>query len=134
MDPQATILLVEDDPTIAALMHDALTDEGYRVLVAVSPTVGCTILMAFRVGLILTDDFRGDDPWAPLAPLVTQAGSTPVILCSAANPALYANYVDHGFAGLLPEPFDLDALVLLVAEKLPPRSVRRNVQDTLHHC
>ncbi len=32
MEAHATILLVEDDPTIAALMHDALTDEGYRVL------------------------------------------------------------------------------------------------------
>ncbi len=118
MDARPTILLVEDDPAIAALLHDALTDEGYRVLVAASPMVGCTILTAFRVGLVLTDGFRGDDPWAPLAPLVAQAGSTPVILCSAANPARYADHAAHGFAALLPKPFDLDGLVALVAALL----------------
>ncbi len=133
MNARPTILLVEDDPGIAALIGDVLTDEGYRVLLAASPTLGCTILAAFRVALILTDGFRGDSPWAPLAPLVARAGGTPVILCSAANPALYAEYAAHGFAALLPKPFDLDALVSLVAENLPPRSVCGNAQDVLHH-
>ncbi len=120
MDARATILLVEDDPTIAALIRDALTDEGYRVLLAASLTLGCAILAAFRVGLILTDGLRGgDDPWAPLAPLVARAGGTPVILCSASSPALYADYADHGFAALLPKPFDLDGLLALVASVLP---------------
>jgi len=120
MDARATLLLVEDDPTTTALLRDVLTDAGYRVLVAATPTLGCAILAAFRVGLVLTAGFRGgDDPWAPLAPLVAQAGSTPVILCSAANPALYADHAARGFAALLPRPFDLDALVALVAALLP---------------
>lgn len=130
MDTRPTLLLVEDDPAIAALLHDALTDEGYRVLVAASPVVGCTILAAFRVGLILTDGFRGDHPWAPLAPLVAHAGSTPVILCSAHPPRLYADHADHGFAGLLPKPFDLDDLVALVAALLPRGARAEAVADT----
>ncbi len=121
MDARPTILLVEDDSAIAALIQDVLTDEGYRVLMATSPTVGCTILTAFRVGLILTDGFRGDDPWAPLAPLVAQAGRTPVILCSAAHLERYADHAAHGFAALLPKPFNLDALVALVASLVPHR-------------
>jgi len=123
MDARPTILLVEDDPGIAALICEVLTDEGYRVLLAASPTLGCTILAAFRVGLVLTDGFHdgGDDPWAPLAPLVAQARSTPVILCSAANPALYADHADHGFAAVLPKPFNLDGLLALVVSLLPDR-------------
>jgi two-component system nitrogen regulation response regulator GlnG len=121
MDARPTILLVEDDPSIAALLRDVLTDAGYRVLVAATPTVGCTILAAFRVGLVLTDGFHdgGDDPWAPLAPLVARAVGSPVILCSAHSPTVYADYADHGFAALLPKPFDLDGLLALVASVLP---------------
>ncbi len=133
MDARPTLLLVEDDPTIAALIREVLTDAGYQVLVADTPTLGGTILATFRVGLVLTDGFQGDDPWAPLAPLVARAGDTPVILCSARSPAVYADYAAHGFAGLLPKPFDLDALVTLVAEKLPSRSACGDVQDALHH-
>ncbi len=122
MDARPTILLVEDDPSITALIGDVLTDEGYRVLLAASPTVGCTILAAFRVGLILTDGFRcGNDPWAPLAPLVARAGGSPVILCSAHSPTVYADHAAHGFAALLPKPFDLDGLVALVVSVLPDR-------------
>ncbi len=121
MDARPTILLVEDDAAVGALIQDVLTDEGYRVLVAATPTLGRTILAAFKVARILTDGFRGDDPWAPLAPLVSQAGRTPVILCSAANAALYAAHAAHGFAARLPKPFDLDALVALVASLVPHR-------------
>jgi len=134
MEAHATILLVEDDPNIATLMHDALTDEGYRVLMAEIPAAGCTILAAFRVGLVLTDGFPGStDQWVPLAPLVAQAGTTPVILCSAHSPARYADYADHGFAALCSKPFDLDALAALVAGKLRPRSICGGVEDALHH-
>ncbi len=121
MDARPTILLVKDDSAIAALIRDVLTDEGYRVLVAATPTLGRTILAAFKVALILTDGFRGDDPWAPLALLVAQAGRTPVILCSAAHLERYADHAAHGFAALLPKPFNLDALVALVASLMPHR-------------
>ncbi len=121
MDARPMILLVEDDPSVAALLRDVLTDEGYRVLLAASPTLGGTILAAIRVGLILTDGFRGDNPWAPLAPLVARAGGSPVILCSARSPRVYAEYAAHGFAALLPKPFDLAGLLALVASLLPAR-------------
>jgi len=123
VDARPTILLVEDDPSIAALICDVLTDSGYRVLVAATPTLGGTILAAFRVGLVLTAGFHGggDDPWAPLAPLVARAGGTPVILRSAHRPAAYADHAARGFAALLPRPFDLDALLALVASVLPDR-------------
>jgi len=118
MDARPTILLVEDDPSIAALICDVLTDAGYRVLVAATPTLGGTILAAFRVGLVLTAGFHGggDDPWAPLAPLIARAGGTPVILSSAYDPAVYA---DHAAHGVLPRPFDLAGLLALVASVLP---------------
>lgn len=134
MHTRPTILLVEDDAAVAALIQDVLTDEGYRMLLAATPMLGCTILAAFQVGLVLTDGFRSHDPWAPLAPLVAQAGRTPVILCSAANPALYADHAAHGFAGFLPKPFDLDDLVALVVGLLPQGDRSDALDDTSVAC
>lgn len=118
---RGTILVAEDDAEIAALLHEALELDGYRVLLAPTIAVALEILAAFRVRLVIADGFRAQataDPWASLAPLVARARTTPVILCSAHNPATYADYAARGFAAFLPKPFDLDALSALVAALL----------------
>ncbi|HEY8599025.1 MAG TPA: response regulator [Thermomicrobiales bacterium] len=122
METRRTILVVEDNPAIAELLRETLTESGYRVLLAATPDAARPILAAFRVGLVLTDAFHdvSGTIWDDLDPLVRLAGGAPLVLCSAHDPALYADFAAHGFASALPKPFDLDEMLALVAALLPP--------------
>ena len=51
----ASILVVEDEPDIAALLVHVLRDEGYRVLLAENGHVALQMLAAMPVDLVLTD-------------------------------------------------------------------------------
>ena len=124
MGTRGTILVVEDNPDIADLLRETLAEAGYRVLPAATPDAARQILAAFRVGLVLTDAFHGAPGapgtiWDDLDPLVGLAGDAPLVLCSAHDPALYADFAAHGFTAALPKPFDLDDLLALVATLLP---------------
>ena len=125
MATRGTILVVDDNPDIAALMREVLTEEDYRVLVAQSVADALVILGAFTVGLVLTDAFHPapgapDDRWSPVETLVRASRGTPLVLCSARNRADYADFAAHGVAAYLPKPFDLDGLLDVVGATLPP--------------
>lgn len=51
----ASILVVEDEPDIAALLVHVLRDEGYRVHLAENGHIALEILAATPVDLVLTD-------------------------------------------------------------------------------
>ena len=55
MESPPVILIVEDDPGIAELEKDRLTEAGYEILVAASADEAITHLRASRVQLILLD-------------------------------------------------------------------------------
>lgn len=124
MNTRSTILLVDDTPDVADILREGLELDGHRVLVAQTVEVGVQILRAFKVALVLTATLGDTDAepghnWAGLDRLVGAAGNAPLILYAPNEPERYADYAAHGFAGLLPKPFDLDALVALVAAMLP---------------
>ena len=122
METRGTVLLVEDDPDIAALIRDALGEVGYRALITRTVADAREALAAFRVGLVLSDAFHpgpAADPWAALEPLTQAAHAVPAVICSARPAAEYADYAAHGFAAFLAKPFDLDELLALVASLLP---------------
>jgi DNA-binding response OmpR family regulator len=74
METRGTILLVEDDAQIAALIGEVLTDKGYLVAVAGTPALARAFLATVDVGLVITDGFAsGGDPWEALDPLVDRA-------------------------------------------------------------
>jgi DNA-binding response OmpR family regulator len=117
-----TVLVVEDDPPIAALLRDILAAEDYRVLPAATLAEALAILRAFRVQLVFTDALRPESqtsPWATLAPLVEAARGAPLILCTAHDPDDYADHTAHGFSAVLPKPFDIAELLALVVSLLP---------------
>ena len=124
MATRGTILVVDDSPDIAVLIREVLAEEGYRALVAPTVAVALDILAAFRVGLVITDAFypapgATGDLWAALDPLTRAASDTPLVLCTARPAAEYADHAAHGFAALLPKPFTLDELAVLVGALLP---------------
>lgn len=128
MATRGTVLVVDDDPTITALLREALADEGYRVVTAPTVAGALDILAAIRIELVITDAFRPaptpGDPWGALDTLAHAAGGIPLLLCTARPAAEYAGYADHGFAALLPKPFDLDALAVTVGALITAGATR----------
>lgn len=122
MTTRSTILVVEDGPDLAAALVEALGDEGFRVLAAASVEEATRVLRAFLAQLVLADALwqgRASDPWAAVDAIRASAGEAPLILCSGQDAARYADYAAHGCAAFLAKPFDIDALLGLVASLLP---------------
>lgn len=112
----ATVLIVEDDPTILEILREGLADEGYRSTGTTNLADAVAALRAGRYDVVLTDAFRPtmldalDCQWATLEPLRLAAGTTPIVIVTAHRRDDYADYREHGFAAVLGKPFDLDQL------------------------
>jgi len=119
-----TILVVEDDPTIAALVQTCLQDEGYRVVIALHFAQAVDALAHTRFALVLADTLsatqavRGADRWTLLEQVRALAGYTPVVIFTAHRAQEYADFRARGFHDLLLKPFDLDELVATVQRSL----------------
>lgn len=113
----ATVLVVEDDPTIATVMQAALEDEGYRVASAVDGAaleVACRqrpavvlldLAMARMDGAEISRRLRADPATARI-PIVLVSAESDLYRRAAALP------VDERLA----KPLDLDQLYALIAK------------------
>jgi len=106
------ILLIEDDAMISDLVVTVLEDEGYAVVVCLTPLDAMSLLDRLSFDLVITDGFS-EEPGAVFvntADLVRTAGVTAVALFSA-------HRLDReraqaaGFRDVITKPFDLDTLV-----------------------
>jgi CheY-like chemotaxis protein len=106
------ILLIEDDVLISDVVVTVLEEEGYAVVVCVTPLHAMTLLDRIGFDLVITDGFSSvpGAVFANTADLIQSAGVTPVALFSAhtLDPALARA---AGFADLIAKPFDLDTLI-----------------------
>jgi CheY-like chemotaxis protein len=120
-----SLLVVDDEPDIAAVLADILEDEGYRVVTAFHGQAALEVLARESFDLVISDlmmpvlngaellrRLRAEPRWAQL----------PVVLISAAP-------VDEGVRALadafLTKPFDLAALLDTVAALLSGSRARR---------
>lgn len=123
--PLGTILIVEDDQTLLALLEDALGGEGYRVVTATGLAAAAAVLRRELVDLVLTAAPRETTSeattglWAAVERLRALAQGAPVLLVTGHPRAHAAAGRARGVAGLLPLPFDLDTLFALVRDLLP---------------
>jgi len=113
-----TIMVVDDDPTVADVIHDLLTEQGHEVLVVNHPTAAAQLLGQRSADLMITDlDLPGMSGWQ-LASKVREI--QPDILVGlvtgwslgASEQELRARGVDF----LLAKPFSADALARAVAQ------------------
>jgi two-component system OmpR family response regulator len=114
-----TILVVDDDEAICALVAETLRDEGFRVVAAPSHADALVALSAVRFALVLADappdaPALDEERWAGLDRLRAAAATTPVIICTAYRPALFDGWRERGYADLIAKPFDLDDLAAQV--------------------
>ena len=129
------ILVIEDEPKIAAAVEGALAGEGYGVDVARSGEEGFFLASAGTVDLILLDlQLPGRDGLEILTALRRQGTSTPVLVVTARD-AIESRVqgLDLGADDYLVKPFALPELLARVRALLrrgrPDQALRLKVTD-----
>lgn len=113
-----TVLVVDDEPVIRALVADVLRDEGYAVVTAADGREGLNLLALERPDLVLMDVMMpGLDGREAYLAMRSRADlpDVPVVMMSA---AVRPDGLDSTIAGYLPKPFDLDDLLALITRLL----------------
>jgi DNA-binding response OmpR family regulator len=128
------IALVDDDPHIVALLDDLFDEEGYRTLAIPAGAGACAAIARDQPDLVILDLWmeQQDTGWTVYDCLRAEDATAriPVIICSADVAALreHAAAVAAWGDGAMEKPFDIAALVALVADLLdhsPAASVAR---------
>lgn len=121
-----TILVVDDDPRLARLFFDLLSDEGYRVETALSGPEALRRAAAAPPDLLLVDlmmpEMAGDEVVRRLCGLPC-CDHTRVVLMSA-HVDLRARAAGLGVDALLTKPFRLEELRDRIEQALGPVAPR----------
>lgn len=111
------VLLAENTSSIAHVVDALLDSDGYRVLLAGRLPLALKLALAIPFDLVITDSFANTATVAVqrLAALRDAVRPAPVLVFTA-----HREFTDelaqlHGFAGVLPKPFDIDELLNRVA-------------------
>ena len=112
-----TILVVDDEPPIAALLATVLQDEGYNARCAHDGEAALALIDRDPPDLVVSDVMMPKLDGASLAERLRARGDpTPVVLMSAASPRVVVSGVRF-----VPKPFDLDRIVAAVRDALAER-------------
>jgi CheY-like chemotaxis protein len=110
------VLVIEDDDDIRSMVELLLTGEGHGVVCAANGREGLDRVRDGRFDVILLDlKMPLMDGWEFARRYHDSGGSAPIVVLSAAQD-LERQTREIGAARVLPKPFDLDALVAVVAE------------------
>lgn len=117
----ANILVIEDDIAVAELLLEILEDDGYRVKLAYDGESALATLRTWDPQLIVCDVHLPDISVVAICHAVQAHPTTahiPIIVCSASDEAIIRDQCHY--AAFLPKPFDIDALLALIAHHYPP--------------
>jgi two-component system cell cycle sensor histidine kinase/response regulator CckA len=116
----ATILVVEDAPTVRTFVVSTLQRAGYRVLVAGSPAeaVALTDGLDEPIELLLTDLIMPDTNGRVLAQRLVAARPSMRVVVMSGYGASPESVPPRGTAGFLAKPFSRDELMTTVAQAL----------------
>jgi CheY-like chemotaxis protein len=126
VEPEATILICDDEPSLRELMRLSLdTGTAYRFVEAGDGSEAIEVLESVHPDLILLDVMMpGTNGIAVLEHLRAHAelADTPAIVVSAfASASDRQRAIDAGATRFVKKPFDPEALRSLVEELLPSR-------------
>lgn len=114
-DQAATVLIAEDEPMVAILLEDLLSDAGYRVLLGDTLDKATALAADNAIDVAILDARLGRQYSFPLADALLQRG-LPILFASG-----------HGREGLperftdipvLQKPYDMKALQTILTELL----------------
>jgi two-component system alkaline phosphatase synthesis response regulator PhoP len=114
-----TILIVEDERSIAEILSMVLEEEGYKVIVANNGKQGLDRLAQEQLDLVLCDIMMPGVDGRDFARAVSADSmyrTIPIIMMSAAQ--IPTDKHDFPYTAFLPKPFDMDKLVETVAKAL----------------
>ncbi len=110
-----TVLVVDDEPVLRAIVREILHEEGYAVIEAADGRVMLEIMARERPDLVLMDVMMpgvdGREAYQQLRSR-PEHRDVPVVMMSA---AVQPHGLDPSIAGFMAKPFDITELVDLVA-------------------
>jgi CheY-like chemotaxis protein len=114
-----TVLVVDDEPAVRTTLRLILELEGYTVWLASDGAQALAQVATAPPRLVLLDlQMPGLDGWQTLPRLKARAPWLPVIVVSG-EPHLREEAAAHHADGVLPKPFDVDAVLDTVARFVP---------------
>lgn len=119
MEPSASrILVVDDDPSIAEVVRQALADEGYPVSTAADGIEALETTEAFHPSVMILDLMMPRlDGFGVLDKLRERPDTdrpSVLVLSARTDPEAISRAIDAGASDFLHKPFELDELVLRV--------------------
>ncbi len=119
----ARILVIDDEPSIAELLGDALAGEGHTVEIAVSAREGVELALAARYDMVLTDlGMPGMSGWEVAARIREETPEVPVILVTGWGTTISREEVERsGVAAVVHKPFEIKELLQTTAGVLALR-------------
>ena len=114
-----TVLVMEPDRELGALMHALLSEEACRPLVVHSIETAVDCLRREQVAVIVTellDHVNGGPLWEAPRRLREVTPTTPILVFTHHSDARDASAIEGVVEALLVKPIDLDRLVNRVAE------------------
>ena len=108
-----TIMVVEDDPGMRAVLRDVLTDEGFQVHEEAGPErVSAAVERVRPRAIVLDKEMEGGNGIDLLAILGRRHPGIPVLVITAfGGPAVRAEAMRAGAAGYLEKPFRMAMLL-----------------------
>jgi two-component system response regulator GlrR len=122
-DPPATVLTVDDDPSILSVMGMRLTSGGFHVLAAASVREALTLAEKHRIDLAVIDYMLGDEDGVALMEKLhqLQKGLPVIILTAYGTISRAVDAMKRGAVNYLAKPFDGEALIALITQCLNDR-------------
>jgi CheY-like chemotaxis protein len=107
------ILVIDDEPPIAELLHDALAGEGHAVMTALSGTSGVELARSNPFDLVLTDlgmpDMSG---WEVASRIRSAHPGVPVVLVTGWGTTISHDEVERrGITAVVHKPFEIKELL-----------------------
>jgi len=107
-----TVLVVEEDPTLAAALATALRTAGFRAVPSSRVTRALADFHQALPDLVILDLAVGARAALDLLGALRASGAIPVVvLCAGAEPALAAEALSEGACACVTKPFGVEALL-----------------------
>ena len=109
------VLVVEDEPQVAAMLQALLVDLGHDVLIAPSGADALRLFPRYRPDVVLLDLLLPEVPGDTVFQCLRLSDpELPVILVTAVEPEIARRTLARGAFGYIPKPFNLPILAQTV--------------------